>query len=1070
MAVDIERLVLQMSADINKLEKANQRAVQGTSKSLKQIEDRFDQMNVRVSRSGEQMGLNLRNAIAGIGVTLAVRELEDYSNAWISLRNTARQYQDVIGPVGESTNRLVKTANDAGVAVQDLSFLMGAGSRAARTLGRDGDDVFNFLEAVSKGAAIANTGTAAVSGAMVQLSQSIGSPKAQLQEFNSIVEGTPRLAQAFADGIKEANGSISTLRQLIADGRVSGADLFQGLLSQLPKLRAEFATAEVSIGRALTVLRNAALQYVGAFDQSTGASATLAGLIKHVADNLDLFAAAAFATTVVLGGRGLAGAIGDVGKRLQETQRAFTGQREALAARAAAAKESSAAISVEAANIASNLAVQRKMVEQLGEAVAASEEASNSWHRQRAAMVEVENAQKALIAANNLAGESGGRLMSQQTAVALATHRLQEAEARLAILRQTQPQELKDYTRALAAMQAGEEAAAAASSKLVASQVELSAAQKAATGLTAEMSAVMKGFGAFLSGPLGTIALIGALTFGMQVFSGASKTTADRIDDVKSTMDRLRETQGFITTDTAKLKAENDKLTKAIEAQQPAAEDTARVEIAAIQSRIAKNKELAKTYESQIRSQLALAEQTARRENAGDKSVALGYALRPDVPIDASMPGGGADAILAAAKSAIVKAQTEGQALNDAQTRLITILARMEGRTADVERLRESLKDITNPTSADGASSVDVSGGASASKLKQYSTALEDYKNTLLAIGKSTEGVAAKSRAAVQALLDYAKASGDVAGALAHIPQLSDVLDPQDARLVRDELVGMAQAAVDAAATGADKIEADFRKAMENIATAHRAAVAAGIDDLAAYGRAIDDAVQKRADDLQDLADKMAVKSPFAGAIDDLKDDPKNLPEFEVYGQALRDATKEGLARGLKEGIETDDWGKAFRDVLADSITQALDKSLDRLADMLTNLVIGDGSSNNSGLINSFIGLFTSGQNRASGGPRSAFSMGKVNETGQGEFLFMGNNPGQVLTAAQVNAKVAGGARGSVSINAPLIVQGSIDAATWPQVQRAMAENNQKLMQVVPHMIDGRTIENRRYRRYGGKR
>jgi hypothetical protein len=82
----------------------------------------------------------------------------------------------------------------------------------------------------------------------------------------------------------------------------------------------------------------------------------------------------------------------------------------------------------------------------------------------------------------------------------------------------------------------------------------------------------------------------------------------------------------------------------------------------------------------------------------------------------------------------------------------------------------------------------------------------------------------------------------------------------------------------------------------------------------------------------------------------------------------------------------------------------------------------------------------------------------------------MGNNPGQVLTAAQVNAKVAGGARGSVSINAPLIVQGSIDAATWPQVQRAMAENNQKLMQVVPHMIDGRTIENRRYRRYGGKR
>src|SRR6185503_10966186 len=141
---------------------------------------------------------------------------------------------------------------------------------------------------------------------------------------------------------------------------------------------------------------------------------------------------------------------------------------------------------------------------------------------------------------------------------------------------------------------------------------------------------------------------------------------------------------------------------------------------------------------------------------------------------------------------------------------------------------------------------------------------------------------------------------------------------------------------------------------------------------------------------------------------------------------------------GLRQGIETDDWGLALRHVLAESIASALDDALNNLADILTNVLFGTkGSGGFLGDVASMIfGGPKIGGGRASGGPTSPFTGHQVNETGKGEFLFMGKNPGQVLTAGQINGMITGARSGGVThINAPLIVQGSIEAATMPQVR-----------------------------------
>lgn len=344
MTTDVERLVLQMSADVRAMERGLARAQAASDRAAGKIEGRFKKMNQGIVAQFQDLNGQLSGAIAALGVGIVANELRTLADSYTNVTNQLRSYQDVLGPLDAAQKRLTATAIDAQAGFEDLAAVVAPAARAARELGRSGDDVFKFAEAVGKGAAIANTGTAAVSGAITQLGQAIASPVVQLGEFNSVIEGTPRLAQAFADGVEGANGSISTLRKLIGSGQVSGAELFTGLLSQLPKLNAEFAAADQTIGSAFVNLRTRITAYVGELNEATGASAEIVDVLKFVETNLEAMAEASVVAAAAIGGalagRALAGAIVEGGKFIVTT----VGSTGALSAQTIAANLSAAAM------------------------------------------------------------------------------------------------------------------------------------------------------------------------------------------------------------------------------------------------------------------------------------------------------------------------------------------------------------------------------------------------------------------------------------------------------------------------------------------------------------------------------------------------------------------------------------------------------------------------------------------------------------------------------------------------------------------------------------------------------
>lgn len=299
---ELEKLVVRFEADISRYEQSLARYSNRTEAAANRAEKVFKDANRRITQSAEQMSRDVRRAIVGIAVAVAGREVIQYEETWRSTVNTLKQYAGVLGDAKVAAADLNAVADDAAVPLASLGSLTGAAARAAKELGKSRTDVLQFVETVSKGAQIANNGAAAVSGALIQLSQAIASPRVQLGEFNSIVEGTPRLAQAFADGIDKAGGSVAKLRQLIAAGDISGEELFAGLLSQTAKVRTEFEGITFGITEAFVRLQNKLTEFIGANEGVQGAVQGVAGAVSFLADNLEAFASAATVAAAVLGG------------------------------------------------------------------------------------------------------------------------------------------------------------------------------------------------------------------------------------------------------------------------------------------------------------------------------------------------------------------------------------------------------------------------------------------------------------------------------------------------------------------------------------------------------------------------------------------------------------------------------------------------------------------------------------------------------------------------------------------------------------------------------------------------
>ncbi|WP_430259782.1 tape measure protein [Neorhizobium sp. IRS_2294] len=302
MATDIEKLVVQLSADLKGYQREMQKAVGVSNRQMKAIETRASQLDKRLGAIGKNAAAGLIAPLAGVAAALSIREVARYADAWTSAKNSLA----VAGVTGQRQtqilDQLYQSAQANAAPVTALADLYGKAAQASDNLGASQDDLIKFSDGVATALRVAGTSAPAASGALQQLGQLLGSARVQAEEFNSVNDGARPILIAVANGLDAAGGSVSRLKELVNDGAVSGRQFFEAFFKGLPTIQGMAANATQTIEQGFTKVDNAFTRYIGSTDESLGATQRLVQGLSLLADNFDTVADTTLTVASVIAG------------------------------------------------------------------------------------------------------------------------------------------------------------------------------------------------------------------------------------------------------------------------------------------------------------------------------------------------------------------------------------------------------------------------------------------------------------------------------------------------------------------------------------------------------------------------------------------------------------------------------------------------------------------------------------------------------------------------------------------------------------------------------------------------
>ncbi|HGF9083969.1 TPA: tape measure protein [Acinetobacter baumannii] len=220
-----------------------------------------------------------------VTVSAAISKMDTYTGLQNRLKLVTNN-QVELNKATEDTFRIAQKTYSAWDSVLQVYQRF---SDNAKTLNLTMDDTARLTETVSKAVAISGASAAAADAALVQFGQALASGTLRGEELNSVMEQTPALAKAIAQGM---GITVGELRTVAAEGKITSQEIVKALKNVQADVDALFAKTDITISQSLTLLNNEITKFVGESGKGSGAAQVLAGTIQTLASNLDVLTSA----------------------------------------------------------------------------------------------------------------------------------------------------------------------------------------------------------------------------------------------------------------------------------------------------------------------------------------------------------------------------------------------------------------------------------------------------------------------------------------------------------------------------------------------------------------------------------------------------------------------------------------------------------------------------------------------------------------------------------------------------------------------------------------------------------
>ena len=272
-------LVVDLTARLTSLQQGLDRAVQISNRSAKQIESAFSFGGAAKAGAGffgAQLGLE--------SVRASLVKVKDLSDEWTRIRVLVENVTRSIGEAERAQRGLYEAAQATRQNFGELSRSYASFARNSDQLGISSDEAVKLQTTVAQAIALSGARADSAASALVQFGQGIASGTLRGEELNSVLEQTPKLAKALADGLGVPIGELIKMGK---EGELTADKIIKALQAVAPQIQREFEKVTPTIADSFTALNNALGNVLNRFNEVIPVATALSKIILGVASALD---------------------------------------------------------------------------------------------------------------------------------------------------------------------------------------------------------------------------------------------------------------------------------------------------------------------------------------------------------------------------------------------------------------------------------------------------------------------------------------------------------------------------------------------------------------------------------------------------------------------------------------------------------------------------------------------------------------------------------------------------------------------------------------------------------------
>ena len=270
----------------NEIQQVNN-STQNLQRPVQTIGQAFSKWQAAIITANQALGL-VRSAIESINSGMQIVDKYNTLNSRVALVNDGLQTQaELQDKIFQAAQRSFATYESVADTVAKLNLLAGDAFKS-------NDESIKFAEIMNKSFAVAGTEAGQMSAALLQMNQALASGKLQGDEYRSIIENAPLIANAIADYMGK---SRAEMKDLSSQGAITSDIIKAAVFKAGDDIEKKFQAMPVSFGQAMNIIQNEAIR-------------TFEPIFKMISDGINSNGWKGFASTV-------SGVISEVAGQLQ---------------------------------------------------------------------------------------------------------------------------------------------------------------------------------------------------------------------------------------------------------------------------------------------------------------------------------------------------------------------------------------------------------------------------------------------------------------------------------------------------------------------------------------------------------------------------------------------------------------------------------------------------------------------------------------------------------------------------------------------------------------------------------